>query len=236
MDKEDNLYKNIKNVAGTLHKVHWVVIILSLCLTIFAWWYSKEQVELKIQLQFDKQATQIVHLVVERMQKYEDALWAGVAKIHSDKNQISFESWKEFVDSLDIVEKYPGINGMGVIFSVKPHELTDFLKQNQLSQPGFKIHPPHTKKRFLPITYIIPVKGNEKAVGLDMAFEKNRFTAALKAEQTGKAQLTGPIVLVQDRKKTPGFLLFSPYYSKKGLTDTKAREAHFNVIGNSKVD
>ena len=45
-----------------------------------------------------------------------------------------------------------------------------------------------------------------------MAHEKNRHTASIKARDTATAQITGPIILVQDAKKTPGFLFFAPYY------------------------
>ncbi len=219
--------KTSKNIVSSLYLIHWVVIFLSLGLTIFAWWYSKEQVAAKIQLQFDKQASQLVHLVIERIEKYEDALWGGVAKIHSDNNKVTYANWKSYVDSLNILTKYPGINGMGVIYNISKEESAKFLKEQRQSRQDFKIHPQHNHHRLLPITYIIPVKGNEQAVGLDMAFERNRFTAALKAEQTGKAQLTGPIVLVQDRERTPGFLLFAPFYSKQNLITAKERQKYF---------
>lgn len=220
-------WKKVKNAVGALSVMHWGVIALSLALTLFAWWYSSEQMASKIKLQFDKQADQVVRLVIDRMKKYEDALWGGVSYFYAVNNKVSYSSWKSYVESLNIVNKYPGINGMGVIFSLQPDELETFLKHKRRERFDFRIHPQHKKKRFLPITYIIPVKGNEQAVGLDMAFEQNRFTAALKAEKTGTAQLTRPIVLVQDQQKTPGFLLFAPIYSKKSLDNAEDRKANF---------
>lgn len=227
MSSESNLFRKIHNACSSLHIGHWFVIFLSLGLTLFAWWYSKDLVASKVELQFERQCNQVVRLVIERMQKYEDALWGGVANIHSANNAITNSSWKVYVDSLNIVKKYPGINGMGVIFSVHPQQLQDFLREQRQVRPNFYIHPSHNQPRFLPITYIIPEKENEKAVGLDMVFEKNRYSAALKAEKTGKAQLTAPIVLVQDKQKTPGFLLFAPYYSKQNLSKTTDRIANF---------
>jgi CHASE1-domain containing sensor protein len=52
-----------------------------------------------------------------------------------------------------------------------------------------------------------------------MAHERNRYTVALKARDTGTAQITGPIVLVQDRERTPGFLFYAPFYTG-GLPET----------------
>jgi diguanylate cyclase (GGDEF)-like protein len=221
------LFLQLQKQVLSLHAIHWLVIALSLSLTLFAWWYSKEQLEEKRQLQFDKQAEQIVRLVDDRMQKYEDALWAGVAYIHANDNHISYLKWKNYVEHLNILSKYPGINGIGVIFSVNKETLAPFLARQRQTRPNFKIHPAKERKHYLPITYIVPEKDNEKAVGLDMMFEKNRFHAALKAEKSGQAQMTGSIVLVQDQEKTPGFLLFAPFYSTEDLTNAKARQEHF---------
>ena len=51
---------------------------------------------------------------------------------------------------------------------------------------------------YFPITYVEPAAANAAAIGLDMAHEINRLTAMRKARDTGGAQITAPIVLVQD--------------------------------------
>ena len=63
--------------AGTLHWFHWVVVILSLILTFSAWFFAKSQLDEKRVFQFGREADQAIELVLERMQKYEDALWGG---------------------------------------------------------------------------------------------------------------------------------------------------------------
>ncbi len=68
---------------------------------------------------------------------------------------------------------------------------------------------------------------NRRAVGLDMAHERNRYTAALKARDTGTAQITGPIVLVQDSERTPGFLFFVPFYTGGPPDSASERKARF---------
>ena len=79
----------------------------------------------------------------------------------------------------------------------------------------------------MPITYIEPESTNAAAVGLDIAHETNRRTAALKARDTGIAQITGPIVLVQDAAKTPGFLFYAPIYAPGTPTNVAARQQGF---------
>ena len=96
---------------------------------------------------------------------------------------------------------------------------------------NFTIHPSHNEQELWPITYIEPYITNKQAVGLDVAFEKNRYSGIKNARDTGLAQLTGPITLVQDAKQTPGFLFYAPFYKKGALRDSVSarREAIIGV-------
>ncbi|CAN0502300.1 unnamed protein product, partial [Scytosiphon promiscuus] len=120
-----------------------------------------------------------------------------------------------------------GIKGIGVIHQVTPEHLKNDLLSQRLLRPDYKVHPPHKQNIYMPITYIEPTNVNAKAVGLDMAHENNRFTAALKARDTGTAQITAPIVLVQDNTKTPGFLCYVPYYARGENKTLEDRQKNF---------
>ncbi|MGJ8686050.1 MAG: CHASE domain-containing protein [Spongiibacteraceae bacterium] len=198
--------------AGRLHWVHWLVIGSSLLLTLFIWQYARLQVQEKVNIRFSREADQLVSLTLERLQKYEDALWAGVATMKSHDDDMSFDDWKAFADALNLGEKYKGINGIGVIHLVERDRYQQYLDVQRRSRPDYKTHPEHDENILLPITYIVPVAENAAAVGLDMAHEKNRLTAAIMASDTGRAQITAPIVLVQDAQHTPGFLFYAPFY------------------------
>lgn len=199
-------------MSGTLHWYHWLVVAASLMLTLGAWYITSQQARQKMALQFNFQAEHIIELVRERMRKYEDALWSGTAALHALPGELTNAQWQAFSKALSLETKYPGINGIGVIHYVPPDQLPGYLAAQRMYRPGYKIHPPHQIKEYWPITHIEPVETNRKAVGLDMAHENNRFSAAKKARDTGTAQITAPIVLVQDAKKTPGFLFYAPYY------------------------
>lgn len=204
----------------SLNWYHWIVVALSALLTFGAWYISSQQVRQKMEIQFDYQASQIVELVKERMAKYEYALWSGVASIHANGGDISVSQWRTFSESLSIEDKYPGINGIGVIYYVPEDKLLEHLTEQRFFRSDYGIHPIHNVGEYWPITYIEPVEINAPAVGLDMAHENNRYTAAKKSRDTGTAQITGPIVLVQDQQKTPGFLFYVPFYNNNTIPDT----------------
>ena len=209
-----------KNIRA-LHWYHWLVLIASLLLTLSAWYISKEQTLARQEAQLNYQAELIVPIVKDRLQVYEAALWSGVSTFHSHNLNMSHKEWSDFSNTLSIEKRLPGINGIGFIRYFRDKiEASKAEEHYQQNRPYFKIYPEHSNKESWPIVFIEPEQANNKAVGLDMAHEKNRYTAAQKAMETGSAQITGPIVLVQDSQKTPGFLFYAPLYSSKILPST----------------
>jgi signal transduction histidine kinase/cbb3-type cytochrome oxidase subunit 3 len=198
--------------ATQLHFYHWAVFALSLLLAVIAWFYVTETRNQLNRSRFDRETNRTIEMVTERLSKYEDALWSGVAMISTNGGDVSHEHWQQYASSIHIENKYPGVMGIGVIHSVPMDSLDDYLKEQKSTRPEFKIHPEHDHPVRLPISYITPAAPNQKAIGLDIAHEKNRYTAAIQARDSGKSQVTGPITLVQDNAKTPGFLFYAPFY------------------------
>ncbi|WP_309027594.1 CHASE domain-containing sensor histidine kinase [Pelagicoccus enzymogenes] len=217
---------------STMHRLHWLIIFLSLVVTIAAWRITSSQIQEKAANTYERETSKILDLVLERMQRYEDALWAGAIHINAIGGDIQYRDWKRYAEAVSIERKYPGINGIGVVHYVAPDRLHSYLTAQRVDRPSYRIHPDHDKQGFWPISYIIPEKGNEKAVGLDMAHESNRYAAAQLARDTGEARITGPITLVQDEQHTPGFLFFVPFYrsSTAPLNVEERRETFVGLI------
>ncbi|MEQ6204627.1 CHASE domain-containing protein [Sulfitobacter sp. HNIBRBA2951] len=204
-----------------------MAIALSIFLTIAAWQFSKHLIDLRTQSRFEVAADHIPELMRERLQKYELALLAGVSALRANGGAFSWDEWRVFASSLDIEHLYPGINGIGRIHIVPPEDLESYLAKQRIDRPYFRVHPEHGKNMFEPITYIYPVEANAQAVGLDMVHEKNRHLSLNKAGDTGTPQITGPIVLVQDAARTPGFLFFAPTYQQPEPVSQSERQARF---------
>ena len=64
-------------------------------------------------------------------------------------------------------------------------------------------------------------------MGLDIGHETNRLRAAERCRDTARAQITGPIVLVQDEEQTPGFLFYVPIYEGGFHAAPEARQERF---------
>jgi PAS domain S-box-containing protein len=210
-----------------MQRYHWLVITLSLLLTIMAWKTSENQIKDKRSKLFNIQSQQLLNQITERMSHYEVVLTAGAVAFQYISQNTKAEQWSQFSQALNLDETYPGINGIGAISYVEPKNRDLFLKDQRKTRPDFEIHPIHDNQEYWPITYIEPLKNNKKALGLDIAFESNRLNAAKKARDTGKTQITAPIVLVQDNKKTPGFLKYVPFYNSENIKTVEQRQQHF---------
>ena len=217
--------------AGKLHWVHWAVISMSLVLTLAAWLFTKSQVEEKSQLRFEQTSKHVIELIYDRMTRYENALRAAVSAIKANDGEMRLSEWRRFAHELRIYERYPGINGIGVIFEVSNEDLPGFLEKQRRERPLFDIHPQHDYSTHFPITYIEPSNLNRQAIGYDMAHESKRRKAVLEARESGEPQITAPIILVQDSEKTPGFLLFVPYHdSNVGADDVPLDKRFLGIV------
>lgn len=64
----------------------------------------------------------------------------------------------------------------------------------------------------LPVYFVEPFKGNEVALGFDLASNDSRREAASRSRDLGKSIATSRITLVQAAESGFGFLVFSPIY------------------------
>ena len=213
--------------AGKLKWFHWAIILASLGATLFAWDLARKNNQQQIEDRFNRESDQVVEQITERLTKYEDALWGGVAALSAVQDEPTSAFWVRYSQSLNIENAYPGINGIGIIDLVERNELDIYLFKQKQERPEFNVFPEHAEKQLWPITFVEPSSTNLAAIGLDIAHESSRLSAAQKARATGTAQITAPITLVQDARKTPGFLFYAPHYSVSGLDTEVEREASF---------
>ena len=97
----------------------WLVLFISLILTILAWFISTSYVEKRAQEKFEFKAKEITHAIQEQMLLYEQVLRAGVAFFDSS-DHISRDEWKTYVEKLNLEKNWPGIQGLGFSIPIKP--------------------------------------------------------------------------------------------------------------------
>lgn len=194
---------------------------------------------------FLKETQIIENKIVERMRYYEDALVGGKSFFISSET-INEKTWTSYIDSLQIISKYSGINGVGVITYVPRNQELAFLKKTQQEVKDFKIkniasfpnndrpNPPSaaTDKAddLFVITYVAPLEAKASIQGLDLGSDPYPRAAAELARDTGEPTISEPIFLTRETNKKPGFILFVPIYKTK-LTPTTLEARRQTLIG-----
>jgi PAS domain S-box-containing protein len=187
-------------------------------------WQNQQHVELAVQ---DELGRTVAH-ITNRVAQYQYGLRGvrGVVLAVGDK-KLNRETIQNYTDSRDYATEFPGANGFGFIRRVAREDEQDFLtRARQDGRPDFAIRElaPNPGERFV-IQYIAPLAQNAAAVGLDIASEYERRTAALAAMDHGDVKITGPITLVQaSGKKQQSILMLLPIYqTPRTPNDLQAR-------------
>jgi len=86
-----------------------------------------------------------------------------------------------------------------------PYQITERNSQTGLVRAG-------DRPEYVAVRYIVPLAGNEKAVGYDINSEPIRRAAIAHARDSNSMAVTDPIQLVQEQKKRIGLLALSPVF------------------------
>lgn len=204
------------------------VVVVSIVLTFYLWLSIGKTMHSKSQDSFRSIAEDNERALLHRMKNYEIVLEAG-AGFYTADTRVTATDWQTFTEAMRIEETLPGINGVGFIEPVSRDNVNDFYDEmTARGHVDMRIHPETEDIELFIINMIEPLVPNRQALGLNIAFEANRYHAAVTARDTGVATITRRIFLVQDNIKRAGFLLLRPLYAKGAPTDTvENRRAFF---------
>lgn len=211
--------------AELLRRAYWV-FICGWILTGFAFYGFYESALNLDRREFEMKAREASQHIQVTMQSYVRLLEAGIGYVTASES-MDAESWKRFLEGLKFEERYPGLKGIGIIYAVKDSEIKKFEAAQRRERPDFLIHdvmnerpfPRDTSDKYI-ITYIEPRDENVPAEGLNISSEFNRYSASVRARDSGQGVLTHGIRLVQsDEQAGIGYLLFVPFYNRAQSND-----------------
>jgi PAS domain S-box-containing protein len=173
-----------------------------------------------------------------RMSHYIDALRGG-AGFFAASERIDRDEWRLYTESLDLRQRYPGINGLGIILAVRPDGIEAWKEHARLSgEPNPVIRPfPATtdiaasEPKFL-ITVVESLPADRPPIGRNIATEPSRRRAAELARDTGQPHINQRIPGSRDTQRRAGLLLYVPLYSRGAPLATVAerRAAHLGWV------
>jgi signal transduction histidine kinase/integral membrane sensor domain MASE1 len=158
-----------------------------------------------------------------------DALYS-IESFFSSSDRVTRPDFDSFTTRL--LAHLKGVQGMSWVAPVSDAQRAAVEQEMRADgEPGFEIREQDAagnllraapRPRYAPVTYMVPMAGNERAVGFDIESESVRREALHRARDGGAPAATGRINLVQDPQKLPGLLVFLPVYERGAPHDTPA--------------
>jgi PAS domain S-box-containing protein len=199
--------------VGHLPLAALLLLLLPLGLTFYAWKATTENEYQRGLAKFETLTIESEKALQNRLTSYGNAL-LGAAGFIRGSQEVSREEWRTYIDTVQVRENFPGIGGVGWIEPVEPGRLPQFQAAARAdAAPGFEIKSANAAGPNYIIRMIEPLAENRAAIGLNIAFESQRRMTAELARDSGQPAITGRIVLVQDEKRSPGFLMLYPVYA-----------------------
>ncbi len=172
-------------------------------------------------LRFENEVEISLAKIKDEISKFNFGLQGAKGLVVSHKAWVSREEFRNYAASRDFFSNFPGAVGFGFIRLVKDENLPEYVEKQRAGYPGFEMKPELKRPLHYVIELIEPLENNKAAVGLDIAFEKERLAAAELAIETGTLIISNRVALVQRHDRHAGFLLYLPVYRTAKTPATK---------------
>ena len=199
------------------------MLVLLLAVTFAAWRAVRRGSDAKALASFTDRSQDVTERVTKRLQEHQKLLLGGVGLFNS-VGDVTRTQWRQFVSALELDQNHPGIQGVGFSLWLSPAQKAANMRAIRAEgYPEYAIKPEGDRSVYTSIIYLEPFNWrNQRAFGYDMYSEPLRRTAMDLAKDSGLAQISGKITLVQETEKDKqnGILMYVPVYQTGRLTDT----------------
>ena len=230
--------KNTKSLTGN-RKVRYVlarsggaylVLGVTLLMTGLAWYWAYDNIRGHQSMHFEQASLKTRMAIQQRMHAYVDALY-GIRALFYTSRAVTRGDFQDYVNTVGIEERYPGIQGIGFIRRLTDSNKAAFiaavgeeLRTNPCGYPEFNLFPKGTRTEYFVVDFIEPILQNQALFGRDVAVEPACRAAMERARDSGQATATERILLKQGEKSRPGFILLVPIYdSHRPITTVEQR-------------
>jgi PAS domain S-box-containing protein len=219
----------VGKVMGLGYFAAWAVLFVSLLITLAAWRLARNEIERSAHSRFDARSAELEAVISGRLLDYRQVLH-GAAGLFAASKSVERDEWQAYVQSLNIENGYPGLQGLGFAQWISAAEKNTHIRQVRAEGfPAYDIWPAGERAEYAASVFLEPFVGrNLRAFGYDMYAEPTRRRALARARDLGIITASAKVTLVQetDEAVQAGFLMVLPVYRPGAPTDTlQARRA-----------
>jgi diguanylate cyclase (GGDEF)-like protein len=211
----------------------WIILLLGLTMTYFMQNSIRVSAWQTRQDEFNFRANEIRQDIDRRLHSYEQIL-DGTVGLFAASGLVERREFAEYIRSLKLEGKYPGIQGIGFAKLVLPQDKARHVAQIRTEEfPDYDIRPAGSRDVYTSIIYLEPRDWrNQRAFGFDMYSEPVRRLAMAGARDERKTRISGKVRLLQETEKNaqPGFLMYLPVY-RSHVPENKLNEREEDFLG-----
>jgi PAS domain S-box-containing protein len=191
----------------------------------------------RIKSGFERRADELADAIKEKLDDHLDVLHA-VEAFYASSSEVHRRDFQSFVRHAFV--RYPGLQALSWDLRIPGAKRVDSEEAARRDgYPDFQITEQNAqgqlvraaeRPEYVAVYYIEPYKGNESALGFDIASDPIRLEALTRARDTGQPTATARIRLVQETGQEFGFRVFLPIYGK-GLPYNTPEERRKSLQG-----
>jgi serine phosphatase RsbU (regulator of sigma subunit)/CHASE1-domain containing sensor protein/anti-sigma regulatory factor (Ser/Thr protein kinase) len=201
------------------------VLLISLLLTVLAWYYVRQNVEAQNRLRFDETAQATQEAIERRTKAYLDAMFGARGLFYASRS-VTREEWGNYVEGIEPNKRFDGLQALSYAERVDPEQREAFSRRAQ--REGLpSLHPdlvPGGERRvYFPIIYIGPLDAaNQERLNYDFYADPVHREAMDLARDTGEPQATKMVNVLTEAPSShsadlalrSGFVVYLPIYQK----------------------
>ena len=192
-----------------------ILVLLASLLVVALYWRSARGREMAAaRAEFISHTEESTALLYQRLGYYELVARGGVS-LFASVARPTRRQWQDYVDGLNVGERFPALVGLGFAVYLSPGQLSDMQRLMREGGEGlFEIRPHGPREHYGAILLLEPrTPENIEALGYDMYSDPVRHAAMDASLQSGQSRMSGLVHLVQDGgEPIPALLMFQPVY------------------------
>jgi len=210
----------------------WLVLLLSLFVTLVVWQLVATQNRESAKLRFDYEVQQAVQGIDERINLHASVL-RGARGLLAGSAFVTQADWQRYLQDINVEQGYEGLDAVGLALRVAEADKALYLEaMRALGREDYDIQPPGERPFYFPVTYYDSASmPNSMAVGFDMWSDPMRRAAMRRAARAGRLAVTSTIPLLNGGVGQRGFTMYLPVYAGGGVPETvDQREARLTAF------
>lgn len=213
--------------SARLKQASWLVLLAGVLLSLWSWMNAGQRIQTEADLAFEGRTRAYTHHLTQVVDHHMDVLVSFQAMFRVN-GQVDLATFKAHHQALQVAHEYPALLAVQYAPLIQQAERDAFLRQMRQHHPDYRIVPEGARASYVPVTYNLPMIGNEKAFGYDMAYETVRRQVLEEARDSGRLQVSPPIQLIQGGAEPLAVLVRLPLYRHGAPTQSQAeRRAAF---------